>query len=94
MASNIAEAFTDIALKIEIAYVSLKIPSKLKTGDKVDMSKFNRKKPGDGPPTWIGPDDWYIQKDIAGHGGSVWKLFNWAGKRIASLAADGKILGK
>jgi|LSQX01.2.fsa_nt_gb hypothetical protein len=94
MASNITKAFTDIALKIEIAYVSSKIPSKLKSGDKVDISKFNQKKPGSGPPTWIGPLAWYIQKDTAGHGGRVWKLFDWAGNRIASLAADGKILGK
>ncbi|MGI6669646.1 MAG: hypothetical protein ACOX4M_09855 [Acetivibrionales bacterium] len=81
-------------MKIEIAYVSLKIPSKMKNGDKVDIGKFNQKKPGDGPPTWIGPDGWYIQRDMAGHGGRYWKLFDWAGERIASLAADGTILGR
>jgi hypothetical protein len=95
MGNNITKAFSDIALKVEVAYVSLKIPSKLKKGsNKIDLNKFNKKKPGSGPPTWIGPLGWYIEKDMSGHGGRVWKLFDWAGKRIASLAADGKILSK
>lgn len=40
------------------------------------------------------PSGWYIVKDYSKHGGSVWKLFNKAGERIASLFADGSIRGK
>jgi RHS repeat-associated protein len=79
----------------QIYQASKSIPNKLKKSDKyVDLSKFNQKKPGNGPPTWVGPIGWYIQKDMAGHGERAWKLFNWAGDRVASLAKDGKILGK
>jgi len=81
--------------KAQIAEASKNVSSQLKdsTGN-VDLSKFNNKKPGNGPPTYLGPLGWYIQKDMAGHGGRAWKLFDKAGSRIASLASDGKILGK
>ena len=81
--------------KNQILQASKNVPSKLKAPDgRVDLSKFNKKKPGSGPPAYLGPLGYYIAKDMAGHGGRVWKLFDWAGKRIASLAGDGKILGK
>ena len=37
---------------------------------------------------------YYILKDLDHHKGAVWKLFNQAGQRIASLASDGRIVGK
>ncbi|MBS3968495.1 MAG: hypothetical protein KGZ94_00130 [Clostridia bacterium] len=81
--------------KYQISQISKSIPKSLKTPDgRVDLNKFSNKKPGSGPPTWLVPLGWYIQRDLSGHGGRVWKLFNWAGDRIASLAADGKILSK
>ncbi|MHB8124955.1 MAG: hypothetical protein ACYDEJ_04805 [Desulfitobacteriaceae bacterium] len=80
--------------KAQIAQASKNVSSQLKgSNGNVDLGKFN-KKPGNGPPTYLGPLGWYIQKDMAGHGGRAWKLFNKAGKRIASLASNGKILGK
>lgn len=35
---------------------------------------------------------WRIEKDHSGHGGSVWKLYNNQGHRIASLASNGYIM--
>lgn len=101
-ASNISSAFSKIqsdakaeAAKAEINQIRNKISKKvLKSDGNVDISKFNQKKPGGGPPTWLGPLGWYIQRDMAGHGDRYWKLFNYAGERIASLARDGKILSK
>ena len=60
-----------------------KIPNKLKTKDKtkVDLKKFNIRLPNGGG--WKGPDGWKIVKDMAKHAGSVWKLLNKSGKRIA-----------
>lgn len=79
----------------QILQASKSVPSKLKTPDgRVDLSKFNQKKPGSGPPTYLGPYGYYIVKDMSKHGGRVWKLFDWAGNRIASIAGNGKILGK
>lgn len=79
----------------QIAEASGNTPSKIKTPDgRVDLSKFDQKKPSNGPPTWIGPLGYMIQKDMANHGGRIWKLLDRAGNRIASLAEDGKILGK
>ena len=74
--------------------VSIKVPNKvLKDLTTVDLNLFE-KMPGK-PPKWIGPLGWYIEKDRgSNHGGSAWKLFNWAGERIATLAEDGKILRK
>ena len=68
-----------------------KIPSKLLKGGKVDISLFTIKlKGGQG---LRGPDEYVIQKDNAGHGGSVWKLKDSKGNRIASLRANGEIVG-
>lgn len=41
-----------------------------------------------------GPDGWMIAPDTAKHAGSVWKLLNKAGKRIATLWEDGSVRGK
>ena len=84
-----------IAQKVTIKNVIKKIPSKLKSGDKVNLSKFtgDGPKPPKGGRAWFGPLGWYIVKDIDKHKG-VWKLFDWAGRRIATLAADGTVLGK
>lgn len=35
---------------------------------------------------------WFIQRDYSGHGGGYWKLFSNLGKRVATLAVDGRIL--
>ena len=67
-----------------------KIPNSLKKDGKVDLSKFDR--PVKGKTAWKSSNGWKIEKDTANHGGRVWKLFNKAGKRIASLGADGSVL--
>lgn len=67
-----------------------KIPNSLKKNGKVDLSKFDR--PVKGKTAWKSSNGWTIEKDTANHGGRVWKLFNKAGKRIASLGADGSVL--
>ena len=64
---------------------------------KVDLSKFvNRNGPmtPKGGRGILGPLGWYIVKDLDRHKGSVWKLFNKIGERIASLLPDGTIIGK
>lgn len=67
-----------------------KIPNSLKKNGKVDLSKFD--KPVKRKTAWESSNRWEIEKDTANHGGRVWKLFNKAGKRIASLGADGSVL--
>ena len=68
-----------------------RIPKKLLKGDKVDISLFkNPLKNGQG---LRGPDNDIIQKDNAGHGGSAWKLKDSKGNRIASLRANGEVVG-
>lgn len=67
-----------------------KIPNSLKKNGKVDLSKFD--KPVKGKTAWKSSNGWKIEKDTANHGGRVWKLFNKADKRIASLGADGSVL--
>ena len=77
----------------ELVKISKKIPNYLKTKDgRVDLKKFNKNKRGKKGKS--GPKGWWIEKDYAEHNGSVWKLFNHAGKRIASLWEDGSIRGK
>ncbi|KSV59246.1 hypothetical protein [Acetivibrio ethanolgignens] len=100
--TNISSAFTKIksdakerVARAEINQIRNNIPKRLlKSNGDVDISRFNRKKPGGHRPTWMGPLGWYIQRDTAGHGGRYWKLFDYVGKRIASLAQNGKILSK
>ena len=42
--------------RYQISQISKSIPKSLKTSDnRVDLNKFNNKKPGSGPSTWIGP---------------------------------------
>jgi hypothetical protein len=78
--------------------IEQKVPPKLKHKDgRIDLSKFNNpngpKLPKGGRGK-LGPMGWYISKDLDNHKGSIWKLFSWTGERIASLASDGKIVGK
>ncbi len=83
-----------IAKNVSIRNVMNKIPNKLKTKDKtkVDLKKFNIRLPNGGG--WKDPDGWKIVKDTAKHAGSVWKLLNKSGKRIATLWEDGRVRGK
>lgn len=56
----------------QVVQASIQVLNKLKaSSERVDLNKFNQKKPGGGPPTWVGPLGWYIQKDTAGHGGRI-----------------------
>ena len=72
--------------------VKKKIPAKLLTRDgRVDLNRFSTRMPGGGRK---GPDGWQIVKDTAKHAGSVWKLLDWAGRRVATLWGDGSIRGK
>ena len=69
-----------------------KIPKKLLKGNKVDINLFTTKlKNGQG---LRGPEEYVIQKDNDGHGGSAWKLKDSKGNRIASLRANGEVVGK
>ena len=86
-----------LAEKKEIEKAKSKIPNKLKTKNgKVDISKFKGKGPKlpKGGRGKLSPLKWYISKDYDNHKGSVWKLFNKSGKRIASLSGDGTVVGK
>lgn len=87
----------------EIEKAKKAIPNKLlkKEGrnytDIVDLTKFGE--PGkDGRRK--ASNGWYIEKDNAarnnreGHRGSKWKLYNRRERRVASLASDGRIVGK
>ncbi|MGL4387142.1 MAG: RHS repeat-associated core domain-containing protein, partial [Snodgrassella alvi] len=66
---------------------------KLKKGDQVDLSRFNKRlKGGDYQDPKTG---WKISKDragVRGHGGSYWKLFNKKGDRIGTLSKEGKYI--
>lgn len=57
-----------------------------------NFKKFNKKLPNGGGRQ--GPDGWKIVKDMAKHAGSVWKLLNKSGNRIATLWEDGRVRGK
>ena len=83
--------------KGEIDNARKKIPNRLMKNGKVDLSKFNNPKGPKGPRGnrgILGPLGWYILKDFDKHRGAMWKLFNKAGERIASLLSDGTITGK
>ncbi len=92
-------AFMVIAQKYaEIKEVKNKIPNKLKTKDgRIDLNKFDNPNGPKGPKGGrgiLGPLGWYLLKDLDHHKGSFWKLFNYAGQRIASIAKGGTIVGK
>lgn len=57
-----------------------------------NFKKFNKKLPNGGGRQ--GPGGWKIVKDMAKHAGSVWKLLNKSGNRIATLWEDGRVRGK
>ena len=81
----------------EINRIKRRIPNKLMKNGKVDLSQFTNRNGPKGPKGGrgiLGPLGWYILKDIDQHKGSVWKLFNKIGERIASLLSDGTIVGK
>lgn len=72
--------------------------NKLEKGDKVDLSAFSKKGKYEGKNVLIDPRTSYmIIRDRAGansHGGSFWKLLDKTGKRIFTLAEDGRVLRK
>lgn len=95
----LCNAIANLAKAYNIYLIKVSIPSKLKTPDgKIDLGKFDNPNGPLGPKGSgrgiLGPLSYYILKDTAEHGDSRWKLFNNLGQRIASLAADGKILRK
>ncbi|QAT50247.1 hypothetical protein EQM14_10995 [Caproiciproducens sp. NJN-50] len=72
------------------------IPSRLRSGNSVDLGKFNQKVSGKSVK-YKEKGGWTIEKDRAGdnsHGGSEWKLKNPSGERKATLDKDGKVLRK
>lgn len=79
--------------KSSVPSVANKIPDRLKKSKGyVDLGKFNKKLRRGAKQEKKG---WTIEPDRAGgrsHGGSKWKLMNKNGKRIATLADNGKIL--
>lgn len=77
-----------------IKAVKGKIPSRLKKKNgEVDLGKFKNKVKGK-QVRYKEKGGWIIEKDTSSHGGKKWKLKNKDGKRIGSLAGDGKVLGK
>jgi hypothetical protein len=81
----------------QISAVKSSIPTKLKTPDgRVDISKFTGKGPlmPKGGRSLTGPLGYQIVKDIDKHSKKAWKLLDRAANRIASLRADGTIVGK
>ena len=83
--------------KVEVIQTKNKIPTKLLTKDgRVDIAKLSKKGPlqPKSGRSLIGPLGYQIIKDMSHHKGSIWKLLDSAGIRIASLAADGTIVGK
>lgn len=76
-----------------IAKIRAKIPSRLRkeNGD-VDLGKFNKKVGR--KSSYKEKDGWTIEKDTGAHGGRKWKLKDKAGKRVASLGENGKVLAK
>ena len=80
----------------ELDRVKKKVSSRLKLKDgRVNIDLFNRKGPRGkgGAVFWLAKNGWRIIKDWDEHKG-VYKLFDNLGRRIATLAQDGTILGK
>ena len=78
---------------IQLDKIKNSISTRIKTKEgKIDLNKFS-KKPGSGPPRWIGPLGYELVKDLTEHKGPAYKLFRW-GERVATIALDGKIIGK
>lgn len=78
----------------KILPISNKIPMRLKLDDgRVDRSKFYKKIKGKAP-TFKEKGGYFIEGDSTKHGGSLWKLKNEKGKRIASLSENMEILRK
>lgn len=79
--------------KKEIEDAKDKIPSRLKDNNgEVDLGKFDQKV--NGKTAYKEKGGWTIEKDNAGHKGSKWKLKDKSGKRVASLDANGRVVGK
>ena len=77
---------------VELSKIKDSISTKIKTKNgKIDLGKFS-KKPGSGPPRWIGPLGYELVKDMSEHKGPAYKLFRW-GVRIATILLDGTIIG-
>ncbi len=96
--ANIKKSIAKAQLNYEIYQVKQKISTKILTKDgRVDLGKFNNpngQKQPKGGRSILGPAGYQIVKDIDEHKGSIWKLLDDAGRRIASLAGDGRIVGK
>lgn len=69
----------------------------LEKGDRIDLSTFVKGR-YEGQNVFIDPKTRYmIIRDRAGansHGGSFWKLLDKTGRRVATLAEDGRVLRK
>lgn len=76
------------------ASLSSDIPKKLlEDKDHVNLGKFTE--PVKKKKAFRDKDTgWSIEKDTAGHAGEEWKLRDKWGKRVKSLAPDGKIISK
>lgn len=86
------------SMKKEIEDAVSNIPSKLKKdddGNSVDIDKFNQNVKGKEVRKKEPKTGWTIVKNRGGigHKGETWKLYN-GNERIASLTAEGKIVGK
>lgn len=94
----LSSKISDLVKAYNIFIIKQKIPSSLKiSDDRVDLSKFTE--PGQmnnkGPRGKKGPNGWTIVKVVGvAHKDDLWKLFDKAGRRVASLLADGTIIGK
>lgn len=98
LTQKICKCIGELVHKYILYKVRCGIPSSLKTPDgRVDLSKFKSRggpMPPKGPRGFLGPGGYIIVKDLDKHGEKAWKLFDRTLRRLASLAADGRILGR
>ena len=97
LGEHLANMIGNLVKQYHVYLIKKKVPSSIKTPDgRVDLSKFSGKgpMPGKGPRTTKGPFGYLIVKDLDKHSGKAWKLLDSSLRRIASLSADGTILGR
>lgn len=68
-----------------------KIPSKARTGAYINFDMFDDK-PTNQKYYYSKNNDWWYEKDLAGHGDTVWKLKHRGSKEYWSFTAAGKII--
>jgi hypothetical protein len=68
-----------------------KIPSKMRNGEYIKFDMFEDK-PKNGKYYYIKNNDWWYERDNAGHGGTYWKLKHRGSNEYWSITSSGKII--